>query len=181
MATQLSFERIERGEMVLQQARLRLRQPEHQVVHALLAARNGVLHAREDGVLRQSRERIVGAQQFVVDGLRHALVEGLQLLGEFVLGADDQLGRGGRRGRSQVGNKVADGEIGLVADGGDDRNLGRGNGARQTFIVEGEQVFERTAAASHDDDIDLSVPVEVAHTGAHLGGGNVALHLRRDR
>ena len=103
------------------------------------------------------RERIIGPQQLVVHRLRHALMEGQHLLRQLVLGADDQFGRGGRRRRAQVGDKIADREVGLVADGGDDGNLGGGDGARQAFIVEGEEIFERAAAARHDDDIHPAV------------------------
>ena len=78
-----------------------------------------------------------------------------QLLGQLVLGADDQLRRGrGSRG-AQIGDEITDGEIGLVSHGGDDRNVGAGDHARQAFIVEGEQIFERAAAASDDDHIHM--------------------------
>ena len=44
------------------------------------------------------------------------------MLGDLVLGFGNQLGGGGRRGSAQVGDEVGDGEVGLVADGGNDGN-----------------------------------------------------------
>ena len=158
----LCFVSVKPARQVLQNARLRLRHAEHQVINALLAARDGVLHARENGVLRQLRQRIVGAQQLVVDGLRYPFAQRQQLVGQFLLGANHQLRRRRRRRRAQVGDEVADGEIGLVPDGGDDRDLGSGDHARQAFIIEGEEVLEGAAAARDDDDIHFAVPIEVA-------------------
>ena len=43
-----------------------------------------------------------------------------EVLGDLVLGLGDELGGGGGRGGAQVGDEVGDGEVGFVADGGDD-------------------------------------------------------------
>ena len=45
--------------------------------------------------------------------------------------------RGCRRGRSQVGDKVGDGEVGLMSDTGDDRRLAGGDRVGDLLIVEG--------------------------------------------
>jgi len=55
-----------------------------------------------------------------------------------------------------------------VPHGGDDGNARGGNRARQTLIVESEQIFEGAAAASYDDDVDVPVPVEVTDAAAHV-------------
>ena len=47
-------------------------------------------------------------------------------------------------------------EVGLVPNGGDHRNLRRRNRARQSFVVERKQVFERTAAPRHDDHVHIT-------------------------
>ena len=60
------------------------------------------------------------------------------------------------RGSAQVGDKIADGEIGFMADGGDDGNPAGGDGARQGLIVEGGKVFDAASAARDDDDIDAA-------------------------
>ena len=43
------------------------------------------------------------------------------MLGDFVLGLGDELGGGRGSGSAEVGGEVGDGEVGFVADGGDDR------------------------------------------------------------
>ena len=60
-------------------------------------------------------------------------------------GADDHLGRGGRRGGAEVGDEIGDGDVGLVSDGGDNGNRRGGNSAGDGFFVEGPEVFERAA------------------------------------
>ena len=51
-------------------------------------------------------------------------VQTMRLLGDvlcdFVLGLGDKLGGGGRRRRAKVGDEVGNGEVGFVANGGDD-------------------------------------------------------------
>ena len=106
------------------------------------------------------------------------LVERGGMIFDFLAGADDQLG--GRRGRggAEVGNKVDDGEVGFVADGGDHGDLGRGYGARQGFVIEGGQVFGGAAAARDDNHVDVVVLVEETDSCGDLVRGRIALHLR---
>ncbi len=71
------------------------------------------------------------------------------------------LGGGGRRGGAHVGGEIGDGEIGLVADAGDDGNGAGGNGARDGFFVESPEVFERAAAAREDENVGKLLAVEI--------------------
>src|SRR2546430_1871860 len=71
-----------------------------------------------------------------------------------VLGGGDELCCRGRGGCAKVGNKVRDGEVGLVPDGGDDGKLGGGDDAGQGLVVEAGEVFHGTSAACDDDDVD---------------------------
>ena len=57
-----------------------------------------------------------------------AMVERLDALRDVVQRRGYQFGSRGRRGGTQVGDKVGNSEVGLVADGGDDREFGGGNG-----------------------------------------------------
>ncbi len=77
-----------------------------------------------------------------------------EVLGDLVLGFGDQLGGGGRGGRAEVGSEVGDGEVGLMADGGDHGQARGGDGAGDALRVEGGQIFKRAAAAGEDDDVD---------------------------
>jgi hypothetical protein len=54
------------------------------------------------------------------DGAVDAGGEGGDALFDAVLGGGDELGGGGGGGGAEVGDEVGDGEVGLVADGGDD-------------------------------------------------------------
>ncbi len=83
--------------------------------------------------------------------------KGGDVLLQLLLGADDNLGGGRRSGRAQVGDKIADGEIRLMAHGGDDGDVAGGDEARERFIVEGRQVFDAASATRDDDDIDGGV------------------------
>ena len=74
-----------------------------------------------------------------------------EVLGDFVLGFCDEFGGGGGRGGTEVGNEVGDGEVGFVADGGDDGELAGDDGAGDALGVEGGEVFERSAATGEDD------------------------------
>src|SRR5207245_5872290 len=67
---------------------------------------------------------------------------------------DNQLGGGARSGRSQVGHKIGDGEIDLVANRGNDRHRHVSNCARHDLFIELPQIFHASAAAGEDDQID---------------------------
>ncbi len=89
-----------------------------------------------------------------MNGAAQAFAQGGYVLLQLLLGADDDLSRRRRGGGAQVGDEIADGEIGLMANGGDDRDAAGGDGARQGLIVEGGKVFDAASAARNDNDID---------------------------
>src|SRR2546430_14903887 len=61
------------------------------------------------------------------------------------------LGSGRRCWRAHVGDKIGDCEISFVADGGDDRNRGAANRARNYLFIKSPEVFDGSAAASDND------------------------------
>lgn len=149
------------------------RQPEPvgEVVDALLVLPDHFGGVPEDAI-GESPARFA---QPVTEVFVEALLELPEFGLEFVLGADDQLG-GGAGGRgAEVGNEVGNGEINFVADGGDCRDAGPGEGAGDDFFVEGPEVFEGAAPAGDDDDVDEVEGVELVDGGGNLGGGTVAL------
>ncbi len=61
--------------------------------------------------------------------------------------------RGGRRRRAQIGGVVDQRPVGLVADGGDERDVALRRRAHHDFLVEAPQVLERAAAARDDEQV----------------------------
>src|SRR5438552_18597862 len=82
------------------------------------------------------------------------------------------------RGRVSVmvGDEVRDRRIDLVTDAGDDRDLGRGDGAGKDFFVEFPQVFERTTAAREENQLGDREAVDVRERLRDLRGDAGALH-----
>ncbi len=64
-----------------------------------------------------------------------------------------KLGRGGGRGRADVGGEIDQRGIGFVAHRRDEGDLAFGDGADNDFLVEGHQIFDRAAAARNDQEI----------------------------
>ncbi len=93
--------------------------------------------------------------ELVADGAANAGVEGLHALLDAVLGGGDEFGGGGGCGSAQVGDEVRDGEVGLVADGGDGGQRGCGDGAGESFVVEAGEIFDGAAAAGDEDEVDV--------------------------
>ena len=87
-----------------------------------------------------------------------------------------ELRRVGRRCRTHIGDKVADGHVRLVPDGGDDRQLGIINCPRHALIVERPQILDRPAAAPGDDKVGNAVAVCIADRSGDLGRRLRALH-----
>ena len=63
-----------------------------------------------------------------------------------------------------------------MADRGHDGRTGVRDGAYEALVGEGEQVFDRTAAARDDDDVDLVHGVQLEECAAHLGHAVITLH-----
>ena len=69
--------------------------------------------------------------------------------------------------------------VGFVADGGYDRDGAGEYGPRYGFRVETPQIFQRTAAARHDDDIGQSFRVQAGDGVGKVRGGLGSLHRCR--
>lgn len=95
------------------------------------------------------------------------------------------LGGGGGRRRAFVGGVVDQGPVGLVADGGNERDVAGGGRAHHVLVVEAPQVLEAAAAPGDDDQVrprDRSTRferIEAADGGGHFRAG--ALPLDPDR
>ena len=127
-----------------------------EVVEALTSAADEGLHPvlyLRDG---QRGEALSRQHKLVADGAADACVERLDALLNAVLGGGNKFG--GSRGSSgaQIGDEVCNGEVGLVADRGDDRQRGGRNGAGERLVVESGEVFQRASAARDQDEISLS-------------------------
>src|SRR5207253_4053552 len=61
---------------------------------------------------------------------------------------------------ANVGDKIGNGEIGLVADPGDDGELRIGDGARDNFFVEGPHIYERAAATRKNQHVHKFFRIE---------------------
>ena len=69
-------------------------------------------------------------------------------------GCGHQLGRSRGGGRTQVGTKIGDGEVGFMPHATDDGHRAGDDGARQRGIVEGPQVFNGAATAHQQNHVD---------------------------
>ena len=72
---------------------------------------------------------------------------------ELVFFPDHQFGGRRRRRSAQVGDKIGDGEIGLMTDRRNDRNTAVIDGLDQRRFIEGPQVLVAAPAPAHDQDI----------------------------
>ena len=102
------------------------------------------------------------------------------MLGDFVLGLGDELGGGRGSGSAKVGGEVGDGEVGFVADGGDDGEWRGGDGSGNALGIEGGQIFQRSTAAGEDNDVDEVGGRERGDGGFDFSGGLIALNGDRD-
>ncbi len=87
---------------------------------------------------------------------RHAQQAALEVEGLLAqLGADGhgEFGGGGGRGRAHIGGEVDQRGVGLMADGGDQRNLALERGTDDALFVEGHQVFDGAAPAGDDEKV----------------------------
>ena len=129
-------------------------QPEGEVVDALGLAMQERGDAGLGAADGHAGEALTGLEKLEARGTFEAVLLVGQVLGDLVLGFGDELGGGGGRGGAEVGGEVGDGEVGFVADGGDNGELAGDDGAGNAFGVEGGKVFKRAAAAGEDDEVD---------------------------
>ena len=149
-----------------------------EVVDALLAPAQLVAFTDEDGFNTDLGEGVRGLHEAIARGAEKALIEGVDAVGDVVKGGGDEFGGGGRCRGAEVGDEVCDGEVGLVSNGRDDGEFRVEDGIGKEFGVEGGEVFERTAAAGDDDDVDGAAAVEVRDAGGDFGGSGFALDER---
>ena len=107
------------------------------------------------------------------------LMQPIDPAAEVVLRRDHHFGGCRRRRRAQVGDEIGDRDVGLVPDGGDDRHGARGNRSRHAFLVERPEIFDRSAAAAGDDDVDAGHARDRAQPLDDLGRRIVSLDARR--
>ena len=127
---------------------------EGKIVEALGLAVEKRGHAGLGAADGETGEALVGLKELEAAGAFETVGLVGEMLGDFVLGLGDELGGGGGRGGAEVGGEVGDGEVGLVADGGDDGELGGDDGAGDAFGVEGGEIFKRASAPGEDDEVD---------------------------
>jgi len=154
---------------------------ECEVVEALGGAAQERGHARLGTVCGQAGEALAGIEKLKADGAIEPVGLVGEVLGDLVLDLGDELSGGGGRGGAEVGDKVGDGEVGFMADGGNDGEGGCGDGASDALGVEGGEVFKRSAAAGEDDDVDVEDAgdagrVEQGDRRFNFGRSLVALH-----
>ena len=92
-------------------------------------------------------------------------------------GARDELGGGGRGLGAAVGGEVAEGEVGFVADGGDDGDGRGGDGADEVFVIEAPQVFKAATTAADDEEVENFQARGDGELGEDFGDGLAALDL----
>ncbi len=84
--------------------------------------------------------KLVDAAAENQDAIAHLFRESAAQFGDvlvkFAPRLDDDLGGSGRSGSADVGDEISDGEIGFVADAGDDRNFRCEDGASDDLFVE---------------------------------------------
>ena len=148
---------------------------ESKVVDALLPAVELIPLADEDGFDANAGKGVGRLHEAIAGGAENALIEGVYTVSDIVQGGGDEFGGGRGRGSAQIGDEVCDGEVGLVADGGDDGKLGVEDGLGEELGVERCEVFERAAAAGNDDDVDGARAVEVCDAGGDFRGSPFAL------
>ena len=120
-------------------------------------------------------EALACSEELEAVGTGKAVKLGGEMLLDLVLGLGYQLGCGGRGGGAEVGGEVGDGEVSFMADGGDDGEIGGGDGAGYGLRVEGGQIFKRAAAAGDDDEVDEIRGIKLGDCRLDFRGGLVTL------
>jgi hypothetical protein len=81
-------------------------------------------------------------------------------------GLRSHLGRSRRRGGADIGDKIGDGEIGLMAHAADDGHGAGGEGVRQLFVVEGPQVLDGATAAHQQNHVYRLRGLRIVQSGS---------------
>ena len=190
----------------MRQRRRQLRDPAaapgHQVCHRVHQALGAVVEALAD-LLEQAPGVGQAAPQALdphaplrhqaLAGRGHAPLRLLNLVEQLAAHRHRELGGGGRRRRAQIGGEIDQRGVGLVADAGDQRDLGFGGGADHDFLVERPKVLQAAAAAGDDQQVRprrqsrfgsrlgsrRGQAIEAADRGRDLLGGGLALDQDR--
>ncbi|OQB90679.1 MAG: hypothetical protein BWX86_02187 [Verrucomicrobia bacterium ADurb.Bin122] len=91
--------------------------------------------------------------------------------------AGDELGGGAGCLGAHVGGEIAEREIDLVADGGDDRQAAGGDGAHERLFVEGPQILDAAASPADHEQVENPECLGLRELCDHVGGGAFALDL----
>ena len=123
---------------------------------------------------RQTKRDLVQTLCLAIQTLPHAvrqvLRQCIQLRQRVATIARHHLRRRCRRGRTQVGRKVHQGDIGLVAHAADHGHRAPHHGTHHPLVIERPQVLHGAATATHDDR------VQGRATKVHQGQGGQRLH-----
>jgi len=95
----------------------------------------------------------------------------------------DQFRGGRRRWGTKVGDEVADGEIDLVADGGDDGDLAPEDGSNDALVAKRGKILRRPTATTENQDVQRLDLIGEANRGIQRGdkllGCTLPLDARR--
>ena len=151
-------------------------EPPAEVVEPALPLAQRPGRVGQDAAAREIVQALAPAPHPLADPAVQPLAEAAEVRHQLGLLADDQLGGGrGRRG-PEVGHEVGDRHVGLVADGGDHRDLRGGDRAGHRLLVEGPEVLERAAAAGEHEHVEAAQAVEVGQRLDDVGRRAVPLH-----
>ena len=100
-----------------------------------------------------------------------------EMIFELLARAQDNFSGSGRGGSADIGNKIRDGEIALVADAGNHRNFRCGDRAHNYFFVEGPQIFKRASAARDYDYFYGFHSIEMLERGYNFARCELTLDL----
>ncbi len=139
---------------LLAQTFARMPQASGQAIQAQALARQPVTHAHQQAALQ-------------------AFDSALQVAGV----GGQQFGGGRRRWRADISDEIADGYIGFMTDGADNRRHAGIHGAGDRFFVETPEVFQRAAAAGQDQGVE-TLGIGDLQRADDLRGGFAALDRR---
>ena len=150
---------------------------EPEVIQALRAAGDGIAETGEDVLGGEAGEALAGLEEAELAGAEDGAVELVDAFFDTVLGGGDELGGGRWGGGAEVGDEVGNGEVGLVADGGDDGEGGGGDDAGEALVVEAGEILKGATTAGDDDEIDATgMLIEPADGAGDRSGAARALH-----